>query len=149
MKKLLITSSWLAMVTGLILIVAGLWGICFTYKNVSRENIITPDDASVPAVHVRGPLSLKAQADIIREHTLRMTDGKTYSEMPRQIETVDTSGKTVLVPNDARDTWITATTLTTALNLAIVTYVFSGLVVLLGFISIWTGIVFRALIKRV
>jgi hypothetical protein len=48
----------------------------------------------------------------------------------------------------ARDIWITATTLTTALNLGILTYVFSGLIILLGGISIWTGVVFRALARR-
>jgi hypothetical protein len=52
-----------------------------------------------------------------------------------------------MVSNDARTIWITATALTTALNLGIVTYVFSSLIILLGLISIWTGITFRAVRK--
>ncbi len=156
MKKLLRVSSVLAIVAGIILVVGGIWGICFTYQNVARENITTPDDASIPGVPVRGPLTLKSQADIIRTHVLETTDGKTYSEMPRQIPKLDQNGKPVLdaknqpvmVANDARTTWVTATTLTTALNLGIVTYVFSVLVLLFGLISIWTGVVFGALSKK-
>jgi len=156
MKKLIIVSSVLAIVAGIVMVSGGAWGIVFTYKNVARENITTPDDASIPNVPVRGPFTLKAEADIIRSHVLKTTDGKTYSEMPRQIPKLDQNGKPVLdekgvavmISNDARNTWITATTLTTALNLGIITYVFSGLILFLGLISIWTGITFRALSKK-
>jgi hypothetical protein len=76
--------------------------------------------------------------------------------MPRQIPKVDDSGdpvldkdgKPVMVPNDARNMWVTATTLITALHLAIITYLFSGLIILFGVISVWTGIVFGALSKK-
>ena len=156
MKKLLKVSSLLAFVAGIILVIGGVWGICFTYKNIAQEKIVTPSDASISSKPVSGPFTLKAQADIIREHTLSMTNGKTYAEMPRQIAKLDESGKVILdkdgkpvmVANTARDIWITATSLTTALNLGILTYVFSGLIILLGCISIWTGIIFNILSKR-
>lgn len=157
MKKLLKVSSYLAIIAGVILVAGGVWGICFTYKNVSRENIVTPSDASRPEQNVRGPLTLKSQADIIRHHTLNTTGGKTYSEMPRQIEKLDTDGNvllgedgnSILIPNDARNLWITATTLTTALHLGIVTYVFSGLLILLGLISVWTGVILCFLSRKI
>ena len=153
MKKLLIISSALAILVGIVLVAGGIWGIYFTYKNVSEEKIVTPKDSAISEKPVRGPLTLKAQADIIREHTLRITDGKTFSEMPRQIPKLDDNGKSILdaegnpvmVANTARDIWITATTLITALHLGILTYVFSGMVLMFGFISIWTGVVFYAL----
>jgi hypothetical protein len=156
MNKLLKISSIIAILAGIVLIGGGIWGISSTYENVVRENITTPDDAAIPGVPVRGPLTLKAQADIIREHMLHTTGGKTFAEMPRQVPkldennnpVVDGEGKPVMVPNTARDLWITATTLMTALNLGIVTYVFSGLILLLGFISIWTGVIFWALSKK-
>ena len=156
MKRLLKISSLLAISAGIILVIGGIWGIVFTYKNIAREKIVTPADASIPERPVRGLFTLKAQADIIREHTLKMTGGKTFAEMPRQIpkldqnnqSVLDVDGKPVMVANSARDIWITATTLTTALNLGILTYVFSSLVVLIGCISIWTGIVFNALSRR-
>ena len=146
----------MAIVAGIILVLGGAWGICFTYKNVAKEKIVTPKDAAISSAEVRGPFTLKAQADIIETHTLKMTNGLRYSEMPRQIAKLDESGnpvldeagKPVMIANSARDTWITATALTTALNLGIVTYAFSGIVLLLGFISIWTGFVFRSLSKN-
>jgi hypothetical protein len=156
MKKLLSISSALAIIAGIILVTGSIWGICFTYQNVSQEKIVTSADSAIPEQPVRGPFTLKAQADVIREHTLKTTDGKVYAEMPRQIQKLDESGQTVLdaagqpvmTPNTARDMWITATTLTTALHLGILTYVFSGLIMLFGIISIWTGVVFRVLSRR-
>lgn len=152
MKKILLASSFLAIITGLVLVGSGIWGIVFTYTNVARENITTPDDSSIPGVPVRGPFTLKAQSDIIRVHTLRMTEGKTFAEMPRQIPKLDVDGKPILgedgkpamTANTARDIWITATTLITALNLGIFAYAFSAVVLLLGLFSIWTGVIFYA-----
>ena len=156
MKKLLIASSILAVLAGIVLVAGGIWGIYFTYKNVADEKVVTPKDSAIPEKPVRGPLTLKAQADIIREHTLRMTDGKTFSQMPRQIPKLDDNGNPVLdregspvmVANTARDIWITATTLITALHLGVLTYIFSGMVLLFGLISIWTGVVFYALSRE-
>ncbi len=152
MKKILRVSSFLAITAGIVMILGGTWGIIFTYKSVAREQIITPADASIPNTPVRGPFTLKSQADIIRHHVLEMTNGMTYSQMPQKVPKIDSDGNPVLVEkgqkvmisNDARNIWITATTLTTALNFAIITYVFSGLIIFLGLVSIWTGITFRA-----
>lgn len=153
MTGMLKLSSFLAIAAGVVLILGGIWGVSFTYQNIARENIVTPEDASIPSAPVRGPMTLKAQADIIREHALKMTDGKTYSEMPRQVESVDEAGNVILdeegnavmVPNKARDTWVTVTALTTALNLGILTYAFSAFTILMGAISVWTGFVFFTL----
>lgn len=146
----------MAIIAGLLLISSGVWGIAFTYKNVARENITTPDDASIPGTPVRGPFTLKAQADIIGIHALRMIEGKTFTEMPRQILKLDKNGKSILgedgkpemTTNSARDIWITASTLITALNLGIVAYVFAGLALLFGLFSIWTDITFYALSRK-
>jgi hypothetical protein len=156
MKKLLTVSSFLAIIAGIVLVGGGIWGITFTYTNVAAEKITTPDDAPIPGVPVRGPFTLKAQADTIRKHTLAATGGKTFAEMPRQIPKLDTSGspvldadgKPVMVANTTRDIWITATTLITALHLGIITYAFSSFIILFGLISIWTGITFRALSRK-
>lgn len=153
MKKLLKVSAVLAILTGVILVAGSLWAICFIYNTVSNEKIVTPQDAAIPGKPVRGPFTLHAQAEIIREHTLKITGGKTYAEMPREVAKIgadgkpalDVQGKPVMMPNAARDIWITATTLTTALHLGILTYVFSGLILLFGLVSLWTGIVFYKL----
>lgn len=156
MKKLLIISTILSIVVGITLVTGGVLGIAFTYMNIARENITTPEDASIPGIPVRGPFTLKAQADIIRTHTLRTTEGKTFAEMPRQIQKVDENGvaildetgKPVMVVNSARDIWITATTLITALNLGIIAYAFFSLVLIFGLGSLWAGVVFYALNRK-
>ena len=156
MKKMFLVSSFLAIIVGLVLVGSGIWGIAFTYKNVVRENIMTPDDASIPSVPARGPFTLKAQADIIREHTLKMTDNETFAEMPRQIPKLDVEGNPILdedskpamTENTARDIWITATTLITALNLGIFAYAFFAVVFLLGLFSIWVSVIFYALSRK-
>lgn len=157
MKKLLNISSRLTVIVGIGLIVGGIWGIYFTYQSIARENIVTPLDASISGRPVRGPLTLKAQSDIIRHHTLTITGNKTFAEMPRQIDKIDekgqpvldAEGKSVMVDNTARDIWITATALTTALNLGILTYALSGLVILFGLTLILIGIISGVLIRRV
>lgn len=156
MKNILRFSAILAMITGGIMICGAIWGISFTYKNITQEKIVTPEDASIPNAPLRGPRTLKSQADIIREHTLRITKGKTYAEMPRQIPKINTDGtpilnedgEAIMIPNTARDTWITATALVTALNLGILTYAFSGLILLFGLVSVWTGVVFFLLSRK-
>jgi len=156
MKKLLTTSAWLAIIAGIILVVGSIWAITFTYQNVARENITTPDDASIPGTPVRGPLTLKSQADVIYKHAFEGAGGLTYAEAPRQIPQVDENGNPVLdangepvmIVNAARNTWVTATTLMTALNLGVISYAFATFVLLFGLVSIWTGITFRALSKR-
>ena len=112
----------------------GLWGLIFTQETILRENIVTPEDASIPGERVNGPQTLISQAEVIRMHTLKATGGKTYAEMPRQVEKIDENGnpvlgadgKPVMIPNTSRDIWITATTLTTALNLGVITYMFGA-----------------------
>ncbi|OGY28294.1 MAG: hypothetical protein A2Z42_01285 [Candidatus Woykebacteria bacterium RBG_19FT_COMBO_43_10] len=156
MKQLLIISSVLAICVGVILVLGGAGGIMFTYQNVAREKIVTTEDASIPNKPVRDPMTLKAQADVIRKHVLETTKGKTYAEMPREVAQVDATGsavldndgKPVMIPNAARNIWITAMTLTTALNLGIIAYLIAGLTILFGLSSIWVGIVFSALSKK-
>lgn len=156
MKKFLKISSVFGVVVGISLVIGGIWGMRFTYRSIARENIVTPVDASISEKLVRGPFTLMAQANVIRKHTLTMTGGKTFAEMPRQIAKLDESGqpvldsqgKPVMVANTARDIWITATTLTTALNLGILTYALSGLVILFGLTLILVGIISNILSRR-
>ncbi|MBS3903184.1 MAG: hypothetical protein KGZ30_02280 [Anaplasmataceae bacterium] len=156
MKKMLMVSAVLAVVAGVAMVIGGGWGIYFTYQNIIQEKIVTSEDASIPNSPVRGPFTLKAQADVIRKHTLNSTNGQVYAEMPRQVpktdelgnRVVDAEGNPVMIPNEARNIWVTATTLTTALNLGILTYAFSALILFFGLVSIWTGITFGVLSSR-
>lgn len=156
MRKIITIVSSLIIIVGVVMIGAGIFGACFTYKNIVQEKITTPNDSALPGVLVEGPRTLKVQIDIIRKHTLDMSDGQTYAQMPRQIEKRDesgnivmgTDGKPVMVPNEARNTWITATTLITALGLGIVAYALSGVTILIGVIFTLIGVVVCVLVKK-
>ncbi len=156
MKRLLKISSILVVLVGIVVVIVGIWAAVFTYQNVAREQIVTPSDASIPNTPVRDPLTLMSQAEIIRHHTLKSTNNQTYAEMPQKVAKVDASGsavldkngKPVMVANAARNIWITATTLTTALNLGIIAYALSGFAVLFGLVLIWAGLVVNAVSKK-
>ncbi len=143
------TSSIVAYIFGALFIMSGLWGISFTYTHISQEQIVTPPDAAYPNTHVRGPLTLNAQANIIRKHMLNMAQGKTYAELPRQIPqldaqgqpTINDQGQPVLIDNPTRNIWITATSLMTALHLGIIAYAVSALTLALGCVMVWLGVI--------
>jgi hypothetical protein len=61
----------------------------FQAKDMVRDELIaqritTPEDASIPNARVDDPATAKAMADIIDEHALKATGGKTYSELDRE-----------------------------------------------------------------
>ena len=93
---------------------AGLKGVALPTCSVANEAIVTGESA-------------RCFASYIRIHALEATGGRTYSQMGPYLtsagkETGDKAAaakdpKTGLpVPNAARDIWVTATALTTALN---------------------------------
>lgn len=72
----------LGILAGVALIVAGIvvWVIVST--QLRAENIIVPDDAiAFGGAQVAGPLTAFVQADIIQQHALAMSGGKTYAEL--------------------------------------------------------------------
>jgi hypothetical protein len=129
-----------AMVIGLGSVLGGIAGATFTYRQAAVENITTPDDAIFPEVPVRGPLSMYAQSDIITHHQLDRTEGLRYAEMPREVPMVDEAGNAILDeagepvmgPNDARLSWIDATSLTTVLNMGIMAYALAAFAIVVG-----------------
>lgn len=139
-NRLFTTAALLAIIVGLGAILGGITGATFTYQQAAVENITTPDDAIFPEVPVRGPLSLYAQSDIITQHQLDATGGQRYAEMDRVVPMVDETGEVVLddngdavmVPNDARNSWINATALTTVLNLGLMAYALSAFAIVVG-----------------
>src|SRR5438552_13660607 len=81
--------AWVgAVVFGLVLAGAGLFMVREgrnahneVRDTLSSERIVTPEDAGIPTAPVTGPEEAKAQADVIREHILTITGGKTYAEL--------------------------------------------------------------------
>ena len=146
----------MALVVGFGSLVGGAFGIWYTYDQAVAQDVVTPDDAAIPETPVRGPFTMWAQSDIITHHQLESTEGLYYSQMDRTVPQLDESGAAVLdengevvmVPNAARATWVTATTLTTALGLGIVSYALSGFALAMGITLIVIGYTFLHIRKK-
>jgi len=138
--RTLTIAALLAVVVGAGSLLGGLAGAVYTYQQAAVQDITTPDDAALAEVAVRGPLSMWAQSDIITHHQLDRTEGLYYSQMERMVPAVDEAGAPVLdeageqvmVPNEARASWMDATTLTTSLGLGILAYAVSAFAVVIG-----------------
>lgn len=62
---------------------AGTYGM--VSSTLAQENITVSEDAAFMAgAKVDGPLAAYAQADIINQHALHSTEGKTYAQMDRE-----------------------------------------------------------------
>lgn len=154
-RRLLAIVGILALVVGIGSFAGGVFGAVYTWNQAAAENITTPDDAFFPEVPVRGPFSMWAQADIIEHHQLDATEGLRYSEMPRQVASVDEAGnpvigedgEPVMVANAARASWINATSLMTALNLGVLAYALSAFALVVGITMIASGVTFLSLRK--
>ena len=88
-RRLLAVVGILALVVGLGSIAGGVVGAVYTWSQAEAQNIVTPDDASIPETAVRGPFTMFSELDIITHHQLDSTGGLYYAEMPRQIPEVD------------------------------------------------------------
>lgn len=115
-----------------------------------RENITTSDDASLPGVRVDSAATAKSQAAVIEKHALESADGDTYSTVARYIS-ADGVGTTSVreeallgpdgnpVANPARNTVFQSVALRTSLNMAVMGFKVSELVMGLGLFMIVLG----------
>lgn len=101
----------------------------------------------------------RAFAQVIRGHTLKITGGLTYAQMGRFVSADDpksmagTSDETAAlkddqgnpVPNAARNTWVTATALSTALNTSYMAERLALFGIVVGIALLLTGIGFIVL----
>jgi hypothetical protein len=146
----LLLAGILAITVGFGAMAGGIFGAWYTWDQAVAQDVVTPDDAAIPETPVRGPFTMWAQADIINHHQLDSTEGLYYSQMDRMIPAVDENGEAVLdengeavmVPNEARASWLNATTLTTALSLGIMSYALSAFAFMTGLTLAAVGFVF-------
>lgn len=117
---------------GVAMVVIGYNGINEVHDTLRQENITTPADSADPGKPVVDGASARVQADIMREHTLKASGGLTYAQMgsyqlasdlkdpkgtnDKNLAAKDAQGKPVA--NPVRNTWVTETAMTTALNTA-------------------------------
>lgn len=155
-SPLLLIAAIVALAVGFGALAGGVFGAWYTWDQAVAQDVTTPEDAVIPEAPVRGPFTMWAQSDIITHHQLDSTEGLYYSQMPRMIPQVDEngaavldeSGEQVMVPNEARASWMGATTLTTALGLGIVAYALSALAMVVGLTLMVIGYVFLQIRKK-
>ena len=77
-------ASITAIVVGIIMAIAGVITWVVISSTLADQKITVSDDANCAAGDdVNGPISAYCQADIIDHHTLAITGGKTYAELPQ------------------------------------------------------------------
>ena len=74
-----------SIIVGIVMAIAGVLTWIVVSTTLADQNITVSDDASCAAGDgVNGPISAYCQADIIDQHTLEITGGKTYAELDRE-----------------------------------------------------------------
>lgn len=144
-------------IAGLFTTVAGFYVNSFVADQLAEQNIVTPDDASIPGAQVNSIATALSMADIIDEHADARSNGLSYAEMGRfAVESGDPAGTSnpelalkdatgAPVPNGARNTQLTAAGLVTALSLSAMAIGLSYGAILLGFAFTFLGIVVAGL----
>ena len=116
---------------------------------IVRENIVTSEDSAIPNVQVTNAATAKAEAEIIEAHVLKATGGDTYATVDRYLAadgvgtTSDKEQALIVdgnpVPNPARNTAFQGAALRTSLNLAVMGFKVSDLVIGMGFFMVAIG----------
>ena len=151
-----IAASIVLIVFGAGSIALGAWGFNEVRDNLARENIVGTPDSSIPGQKVDTGSEARAFAAVMRKHALEATEGKTYAEMGRFLDSQgnETSDEAKAakdpqtgqpVPNRARDLWVTETALTTALNMAYMGERVAVFGMVMGVALLLTGIGFLVL----
>jgi hypothetical protein len=138
---------------GAAMIIIGYNGINEVHDTLRQENITTAADSSDPGKPVVDGATARVQADIMREHTLKQTNGLTYSQMgsyqlasnptdpkgtsDKNLAAKDAAGNPIA--NGPRNTWVTETALTTALNTAYFAENVGNFAVVVGIALFLTG----------
>jgi hypothetical protein len=128
--KLVIVVGVIFAIVGLGTMFAGFYINSFVGEQLAVQNIVTPDDASIPNTQVNSIPTALSMAAIIQKHAGDRSGGLSYAQMGRfAVESGDPAGtsnpdEALLdangrpVPNAARDTQLTAAGLVTALSLS-------------------------------
>ena len=171
-KKL---SEWGGIAAGVVLIAFGVGAVYMgvdgrqTVRDNLKAEMITFGEADDPAIakyaskyageQVTNGTEARAFAQVIHEHALEGADGLTYSQMGRFLSADDpesaagTSDEAAAlkdesgnpVPNQARNTWVTATALTTALNMSFMAEQLALFGIVVGIALLLAGIGFIVL----
>src|SRR5215203_3320534 len=120
-----------AIVVGVIMAIAGVVTWVVVSNTLADQRITVSDDANCAAGDdVNGPISAYCQADIIDHHTVDITGGKTYAELPKDD------------PN--RAVAMDSAFLQASLFTSVVAFGVAGMAFVLGIVLILIGLALRA-----
>lgn len=157
LPKLVIATGIVFVIAGLVAAVGGIYIRSFVGEQLTAQNITTPSDASIPNTRVNSIPTALSMSNIIQTHAARITGGLSYAEMGRfavpdgdpagtsnpEEALLDEAGNPV--PNNARDTQLTAAGLVTSLSLSAMAIGTSYGVIALGIAFVLLGIVIGGL----
>ena len=124
-----------AMIAGIIMVLAGAGTYLAVSQQLAAENITVPGDAKfLGGDKVDGPFSAYAQADIINHHALGASEGKTYAELGDLATKAKEAGDEELAASltEARGTVMTASFLRASLFTSVLAFGVAALVMGLG-----------------
>ncbi len=110
-----------------VLILGGITTWVVVSNTLGEQNITVAEDANCLAGNdVNGPFSAFCQADIIEQHTLESTDGKTYAELDRD--------------DPLRDVAMNSAFLQSSLFTSVVAFGVAGMAILMGIVFVLIGL---------
>ena len=152
--KLVIAVGIAFALAGAIAAGAGIYIRSFVGQQLAAQNIVTPEDASIPNAPVTGIATALSMADIIQHHAADSSNGLSYAQMGRFIAKddpanpagtsdeeaalLDEAGKPV--SNSYRNQWVTETALSTALNMSLMAEQLSLFGMVVGVALLLTGV---------
>ncbi len=125
---------WTLIVSGIILMIAGVATYGFTSAELAQEKIVTTSDACLPDSEVKGPLTAYCMSEVIQKHTLDITEGMTYAELE--------------MDDPRRDTAMSSSFLRASLFTSVLAFGVSALVIGVGAISLVGGLGLRSVVRR-
>lgn len=138
----------LSIIAGLVMVAAGIGTWVMVGSQLADENITVPDDARwFAGEQVRGPLTAFSQADIINQHALAGSDGKTYSELGTLVREAETEEEAAEYQAQ-RDTMQNASFLRASLFTSVVSFGVAALVIGLGIMFTLLGAALLSLASR-
>lgn len=118
--------SIIVIVLGGLFAVSGVTAYVATTNVLSQQNITVAEDANCLAgAVVNNPLAAWCQQDIISQHALKATGGKTYAEMDRE--------------DPLREVAMSGSTLRASLFTSVLAFAMSALVTVVGIVFILLG----------
>lgn len=122
-------ASIASIVLGALMILAAAVTWFMVSSELDDQEIVTPEDACLPEREVRGPFTAWCQAEIIDEHALEATDGRTFAELDRE--------------DPLRETAMQASFLRSSLYTSIVAFGVAAMAAAMGVIFILIGLGMR------